>query len=172
MQFTIRPRSDADFAALEQLLDRMQPESNYPQIWPFPGGAASFLARPGELGAWVAELADGRIVGHVALTRAKDDDMGRSWSGALGATIDELRCVCALFTDSSFAGSGIGSALLAHVTNAAERDGWPVLEVVTSTERPVQLYLRRGWQIVSTEAPWWDPTQQVHLMVWPRGAAG
>lgn len=170
MEFTIRPRMAGDVPALAELLERQQPASRYPFVWPFPGGVESFLVRDGELASWVAESPSGALVGHVALARAEENTEGRLWAEALNVGVDELRCVSVLFTDPDLAGAGVGSALLAHATRAAARDGWPVLDVVASAERPVQLYQRRGWRIIATiQAPWHPELDlPVHLMVLPR----
>jgi GNAT superfamily N-acetyltransferase len=172
VDFVIRPRRQADLPALADLLERQQPASQYPMRWPFPGGVESFLVRGGELGAWVAELADGTMAGHVSLTSADDDALGHSWASAHGVTIDELRCISVLFSDPELAGSGIGSALLSHATRTASETGWPVLDVVATAERPVQLYQRRGWRIIETVPAPWHPDLDfaIHLMVHPRAA--
>ena len=173
MDFTIRPRVPGDIPALAELLERQQPASRYPFVWPFPGGAESFLVRDGELASWVAEAADGTLLGHVVVTHADGGVEGRLWSEAVGAPVEELRCVSVLFTDPGYAGSGVGSALLEHATRAAAADGWPVLDVVASAERPVRLYQRRGWRIIATISAPWHPGLDlpIHLMVLPRDGA-
>ena len=170
MEFTIRHRVPGDVPALAGLLERQQPTSRYPFVWPFPGGAESFLVRDGELASWVAEAADGTLLGHVAVTRVDDGIEGRLWAEALGADIDELRCVSVLFTDPAQAGAGVGSALLERATRAAAADGLPVLDVVASAERPVRLYQRRGWRTIATISAPWHPELDlpIHLMVLPR----
>ncbi|MFJ3957143.1 GNAT family N-acetyltransferase [Arthrobacter sp. NPDC090010] len=170
MDFTIRPRTARDLPALAELLERQQPVSRYPAVWPFPGGVESFLVRTTERGSWVAELADGTLAGHVSITLVDDDGLGRHWADALDAEIDDLRCVSALFTDPDLAGAGIGSALLDHATQRASADGGrPVLDVVAASERPVALYQRRGWRIIATVQAHWHPGLElpIHLMVLP-----
>jgi len=171
-EFSIRARRPDDLPALAALLERQQPTSHYPMVWPFPGGVEPFLVRDGEVGAWVAELADGTLAGHVTLTSVDDDELGHAWAAAHGVTVDQLRCVSVLFTDPELAGAGLGSALLEHATRVASLDGYPVLDVVTTSQRPVQLYQRRGWRIVATlPAPWHpDIDLQIHLMVHARMA--
>lgn len=168
MDLVIRDRQDADLPALIDLLDRQQAQTKYPFIWPFPGPIEDFLKRRSELRAWVAEL-DGSIVGHVAVTTADDDAIGHSWAAAHGARIDQLRCVSVFFADITRTGQGIGSRLLQHATDFASADGYPVLDVVAAHEKPFNLYLRRGWQLIeTTQAPWHPDTDlPIHLMILP-----
>ncbi|WP_158607559.1 GNAT family N-acetyltransferase [Flexivirga caeni] len=172
MDLVIRDRQDADLPALADLLERQQPQTRYPFIWPFPRPIEEFLKRPTELRSWVAEL-DGELVGHVAVERVEDDPIGRSWAAAHGASIDELRCVGVFFSDVSKSGQGIGSRLLALATQVARAEGYPVLDVVTAHRVPIDLYLRRGWRIIDTvQAPWHPETDlPIHLMILPRSAS-
>lgn len=54
MEFAIRPRTRTDLPALADLLERQQPVSRYPMVWPFPGGVEPFLVRETELAATCA----------------------------------------------------------------------------------------------------------------------
>nr|WP_279672268.1 GNAT family N-acetyltransferase [Flexivirga meconopsidis] len=167
----IRQREDADLPALGALLERDQPTTRYPFVWPFPGGSDAFLRRSTEVQSWTAEV-DGRPVGHASVTTASDDPISRAWAAAHHADISELRCISALFADLTLAGHGVGSRLLAAATEYAEADGYPVLDVVAAHETPVKLYLKRGWQIIgTTQAPWHpelDLDLPIHLMILPR----
>lgn len=169
MDLVIRARRDSDLPALTDLLGRQQAETRYPFVWPFPRPIEEFLKRPTELRAWVAEL-DGAVVGHVALESVEDDPIGRSWAKAHQAAIGELRCVSVFFADVSRSGQGIGSRLLATASYAALAEGYPVLDVVAAHTTPIELYLRRGWQIIeTTQAPWHPGTDlPIHLMILPR----
>lgn len=169
MELVIRARQDSDLPALADLLGRQQPQTRYPFVWPFPQPIDEFLKRPTELQAWVATLGD-EIVGHVALESVGDDPIGRSWARAHNVSLSELRCVSVFFADITKAGQGIGSRLLATATEAALADGYPVLDVVAAHETPVNLYLRRGWQLIeTTQAPWHPELDiPIHLMILPR----
>lgn len=169
VDLVIRDRRDDDLPALAALLGRQQAETQYPHVWPFPRPINEFLKRSTELRAWVAEL-DGEVVGHVAITSADDDRIGRSWAAAHNADLSELRCVSVFFADITRAGQGIGSRLLQHATDEALAEGYPVLDVVASSEGPVNLYLRRGWRLIeTTQAPWHtDIDLPIHLMILPR----
>lgn len=169
MDLVIRARQDSDLPALVDLLGRQQPQTRYPFVWPFPRPIEEFLKRSTELRAWVAEL-DGEIVGHVSVTFADDDAIGKSWATAHNVELAELRCVSVFFADISKAGQGIGSRLLATATDFAMADGYPVLDVVAAHETPVNLYLRRGWQLIeTTQAPWHPEIElPIHLMILPK----
>ena len=171
MDLVIRDRRDEDLPALVALLGRQQAETRYPYIWPFPDVIEKFLKRSTELRAWVAEL-DGELVGHIAVASVDDDVLGRSWAAAHRVAVAELRCVSVFFADISRAGQGIGSRLLEHATAYASAEGYPVLDVVAAQEVPVNLYLRRGWQLIeTTQAPWHPGTDlPIHLMILPRTA--
>lgn len=167
----IRARQDTDLSALAYLLGRQQAQTRYPFVWPFPRPVEEFLKRPTELQAWVATI-DDDVVGHVALESVGDDPIGRSWAAAHNAPLSQLRCVSVFFADISRAGQGIGSRLLATATEAALAEGYPVLDVVAAHETPVNLYLRRGWQIVETTRAPWHPELDIPilLMILPRAA--
>ncbi|MFC6706716.1 GNAT family N-acetyltransferase [Flexivirga alba] len=169
MDLVIRERQDDDLPALAKLLERQQPQTRYPFVWPFPVPIAEFLKRPTELRAWVAEIED-EVVGHIAVESVGDDPIGRSWATAHDTKLTELRCVSVFFSDISRAGQGIGSRLLATATEFALADGYPVLDVVAAHETPVNLYLRRGWQLIeTTQAPWHPEIDiPIHLMILPR----
>lgn len=169
MELVIRARQDTDLPALADLLGRQQPQTRYPFVWPFPQPIEEFLKRPTELRAWVAEI-DDTIVGHVSVTTADDDPIGKSWAAAHNVDLTEIRCVSVFFSDITRAGQGIGSRLLATATEFAMADGYPALDVVTAHETPVNLYLRRGWQLIeTTQAPWHPELDlPIHLMILPR----
>lgn len=172
MDLVIRDRQDSDLPALTELLGRQQVQTAYPFVWPFPQPLDEFLKRPTELRAWVAEI-DDTTVGHVSVTTADDDPIGKSWAAAHGADISEIRCVSVFFAAITRAGQGIGSRLLATATEFAMTDGYPALDVVAAHETPINLYLRRGWQIIeTTQAPWHPEIEiPIHLMILPRGVA-
>ncbi|HWC21058.1 MAG TPA: GNAT family N-acetyltransferase [Flexivirga sp.] len=169
MDLVIRPRQDSDLSALAELLSRQQAATAYPLAWPSSRSLEEFLKRPTEIRAWIAEL-DGAPVGHVSVTSADDDTIGKAWAAAHNVELSEIRCVAVFFSDITKAGQGIGSRLLATATEFAMADGYPALDVVAAHETPVNLYLRRGWQLIDTVQAPWDPEQDIpiHLMILPR----
>lgn len=182
----VRPRQPADLPVLAEVLAAQQPVSGYPQSWPLPYPVESFLAREGELGAWVAEVDDAgmprgrRVVGQASVTTVSPSDEADGWTSALGCSIDDIAAVSALFVDHTITGRGIGAALLARAAVEIRALGRrPVLDVVQETTAAVRLYERSGWQVVGQARPWWlpDDLKPVLLMVLPDdvdvpGAAG
>lgn len=169
-QVTIRTRRDEDFPVLSEILERQQPETEYPFEWPMSMPVEHFLRRDGELAAWVAEV-DGAVAGHVALLAVEDGELGRMWARAHDVPVERLRCIGVLFADRRRAGQGIGSALLHTATRAAlENGGAPVLDVVPHHLEPLNLYRRRGWREVGRFRTDWlpDDVDPVYVMIYPR----
>jgi ribosomal protein S18 acetylase RimI-like enzyme len=70
-----------------------------------------------------------------------------------------------LFVDHRLAGQGVGSALLAKAVEAIRAQGrTPVLDVVQETVSAVELYRRRGWQVVGEGRPWWLPDDHLPVL--------
>jgi GNAT superfamily N-acetyltransferase len=165
-----RPRRDADFPVLIDILARQQAETRYPFVWPPSRTPERFLRRPNELDAWVAEL-DGHVVGHVAIGSVAEDELGRMWAAAHQVPVERLRCISVLYADRRLPRRGIGSALLARATERALVDGGaPCLDVVAAHVEPVRLYRSRGWREIGRFRPEWlpDTEEPVHVMILPR----
>lgn len=172
----IRDRRDDDLPALAEILERQQPVSGYPMQWPLPYPTDRFIRRRAELDAWVAEL-DGRVVGHVALHAAENDELGRLWSRAHGVPVSSLRCVGVLYVDPDVGRRGVGSALLTTATGHAHADGGAaVLDVVAERAGPLELYRRHGWREIGRLRPDWLPADAEPVVVMilpsPPGADG
>lgn len=173
----IRPRRDDDLPVLVEILERQQPETEYPFDWPPSTPVEQFIRRENELAAWSAELA-GQVVGHVSLQGVEETtpsgephELALMWAAAHGVPVARLRCVSVLFADRRYAGQGIGSALLRTATEAALADGGaPVLDVVPHHVEPLNLYRRRGWQEIGRFRTEWlpDDVEPVHVMIYPR----
>lgn len=164
---TLRERQPDDVPRLVALLTEQQPTSGYPMRWPLPFPAEQFIVRPHEERAWVATEADGRIVGHVAVSRVEGD--GLAEFRAAGVT-GRLAAVSVLLVDPACRGRGVGSRLLEHAVAAIRADGrQPVLDVAPVHAAALALYRRRGWREVRAIRPPWLPAHQpdVLLMVLP-----
>jgi ribosomal protein S18 acetylase RimI-like enzyme len=166
---TVRERTVADLPVLARVLEAQQPVTGYPQRWPLPWPVEQFLVRPGELGAWVAELGSA-VVGHVSVTTPDAGAESDGWVAGSGRPREELAAVSVLFVDHTTSGRGVGTALLDHAVGFIRDAGLlPVLDVVQETNRAVQLYRRHGWKVVGEARPWWLPDDllPVLLMVLP-----
>ena len=168
---TVRPRVDADLPVLVGILAAQQAGSGYPVRWPLPFPVEEFVARPTELGAWVA-VEGGAVVGHVALLDVGPGWEADGWCAGTGLPASELAAVGVLFVDPDAAGRGVGSTLLtAAVEHARGLGRTPVLDVVSESTRAVRLYERHGWQVVGAARPPWLPDDRdpLLLMALPHG---
>lgn len=155
VDLTIRDRRPDDLPALEQLLGAQQSTSGYPHRWPLPFPIEEFLVRPGQLGAWVAEV-DGVVAGHVAATDPAGNWMADEWRRITGRPGEELGEVSILFVGLDHGGVGIGGALLDHAVAVIRSLGRePVLDVVDEFSSAGQFYRRRGWTTIGYGRPPW-----------------
>lgn len=155
MTLTIRERHPDDLPALTELLGAQQSRSGYPHRWPLPFPIEDFIVRPGQLGAWVAEM-DGVVAGHVAATDPTDNWMADEWLRVTGRPGDELGEVSILFVGLDHGGAGVGGALLDHAVaeiRALGRD--PVLDVIDEGSSAGRFYVKRGWRTVGYGRPPW-----------------
>lgn len=134
---TIRERTDDDLDICVGLLRDVHEVAGYPINW--PEDARRWLTPEDGLGCWVA-VADGQVVGHVALT-------------ALGP---EAASVERLFVDPKATRGGIGGQLLEYCVATATNLGRKLsLEVVDNRGAAVHLYRRAGWrETVRTPIDW------------------
>jgi len=174
--FTIRARRPEDMPQLCDLLGRQQPGSKYPIVWPLPMPVPEFIEREGEVAAFVAEKADtNHVVGHVSVCRLVtsdhiDDGLGPTWAAAYGCKEDQLRIIGVLFTDPTFAGKGVGSALMDAATElASSGNNKAALDCLDTNVTALNFYLRRGWKIIGEwrDAPWLPAGSKsvVHLLI-------
>jgi GNAT superfamily N-acetyltransferase len=163
-QVAVRERRPQDLPVLAEVLAAQRPHSGYPQNWPLPFPVEDFIARADEDAAWVAEL-DGRVVGHVAVSRVGPGLEADLWTAGAGRPRDELAAVSVLFVDHTVQGQGVGRALLAAAVAAIRESGrLPVLDVVQETPAAVELYRRTGWQVVGEGRPWWLPADHLPVL--------
>jgi GNAT superfamily N-acetyltransferase len=148
----LRSRRPADLPALLAVLQRTHAREGYPVR---PEAVSSWwLAGEDELWSAVA-VDDDRVVGHVALHPAAEDDAGRQWSAATGAPVDRLAVVSRLFTDRTVPGSG--GALLDRAVQAARADGRTPVLLVDPDGAARDWYRRRAWRAVGTSRQQWGP---------------
>ena len=161
----VRPRDPADLPALVTILATQQQASGYPVRWPLPFPAEDFVARSGELGAWVAEV-DGDLAGHVAVLEPGDGWETEAFVAGTGLEPDRLAAVSALFVDPDVRGRGLGSRLLDVAVERIRALGRvPVLDVVQEHSVAADLYRRRGWRVVGEVRPHWLPADRAPVLV-------
>lgn len=176
-RLVLRPRRPEDLAPLVVLLQRTHEQSGYPVR--AAAVSAPWLAAPEELHAAVVVAGD-RVVGHVALHPAGDDDPApdgppderlpderhaeerppdgeaaarRGWTQATGRSSDGLAVVSRLFTDGSVPGSG--TLLLEHAVATAAALGRVAVLLVDPDSPARAFYRRRRWREVGTAVQQW-----------------
>jgi GNAT superfamily N-acetyltransferase len=157
----IRPRREQDLPALAEVLADQQALTGYPVRWPLPFPVEQFLVRSTEERSWVAEL-DGRVVGHASACRP-DGELRDLFVAAVGT--EEIAELAVLFVATDATGIGIGGRLIDTVVGWIRAAGrLPVLDVVPTHERALEIYRRRGWQVVGETRPDWLPDLPLVLM--------
>src|SRR3954447_15088579 len=152
MSGSIRPRRREDVGELVVVLTEQQPSSHYPVQWPLDIPVEDFLVRPGEERAWVAEV-DDRVVGHVAVYTL-GEGLRAPFVGALGT--DALAELAVLFVAADVIGTGVGGRLHDTAVDWILASGREtLLDVVPVHERAVEVFRRRGWQVVGEVRPVW-----------------
>ncbi|SCE32339.1 L-amino acid N-acyltransferase YncA [Streptomyces sp. PpalLS-921] len=167
---SVRRRTDRDLHACAEVLAQVHARDGYPVNW--PAEASAWLSQPALTAAWVAEL-DGRLVGHVGLSRSTAGDLAPElWSARAGVGADETAVISRLFVAPSARGRGTGASLMARAVEEARNRGLhPVLDVVADDTEAVALYERLGWQLLATTEQQWGPDQRVTVHCYAAAAA-
>lgn len=155
-----RRRTDRDLGDCVRVLAEVHQRDGYPVNW--PDVPHTWLTPPSLLAAWVAER-DGRVVGHVGLSRSGAGDVAPGlWDARAGVDVDGTAVVNRLFVAPSARGHGIAALLMARAVGEARHRGLhPVLDVVASDTAAVALYERLGWHLLGTVDQQWSPGQRV-----------
>ena len=135
----IRRRHAGDVEELERLAKTVRASDGYPPRVP------DLFTGPQVLTAWVA-VADGEIVGHVALHETGASATMASAARATGWPAERLVVVSRLLVAPTVRRGGIGRQLLGTAVAEAHAGGrWPVLDVATQFDGAVALYESQGW---------------------------
>ncbi|MGW2516447.1 N-acetyltransferase family protein [Streptomyces sp. NPDC001617] len=158
----VRRRADHDLDTCVEILAEVHRHSGYPVNW--PEQAADWLTPRSLLASWVAE-SDGRVVGHVGLSRADGGDVAAGlWAARAGVGVERTGVVGRLFVSPDAHGLGLGAALMEQAVAEAQARGMhPVLDVVTSNTAATALYERLGWELLDVVEERWGPDQVVAL---------
>jgi GNAT superfamily N-acetyltransferase len=133
---TIRDRRPADLPGCVAVLAEVHRHDRYPLNW--PSDPVGWLSPPTVLGAWVAEISAGAVVGHVAVHRPAE--------------------VSRLFVAPTARGQHVGAELLGHARRWATAHGIGLtLEIVDESRSApaIALYERTGWRHVDTVTATW-----------------
>ncbi|TDC38800.1 N-acetyltransferase [Micromonospora sp. 15K316] len=146
----IRDRTRPDLPYCVAVLAEVHRLDRYPLNW--PANPEDWLSPSNALNAWVAETAQGRILGHVAVHRA---DLATNPASAPVAEVSRL------FVAPAARGHAVGARLLTRVRQwAAEHRFSLNLEIVDHqlSTSAIALYERTGWRHThTTVAPWTGP---------------
>jgi GNAT superfamily N-acetyltransferase len=155
-----RQRNDRDLGDCVRVLAEVHEHDGYPVNW--PDLPEAWLTPPSLIASWVVEL-DGRIAGHIGLSRSGEGDAAPGlWSARAGVGTDATAVVSRLFVAPWARGHGIGALLMARaVAEAQDRGVHPVLDVAASDTAAAALYERLGWQLLATVEQQWSPGQKV-----------
>lgn len=151
----IRSRRPEDLPTCVELLQLVHARDHYPVRW--PGDPAAWLAREGEVGAWVAER-DGVVVGHAVLRPAAGTDAADPGADATGSPVDRIALLARLFVAPDARRGGLAGKLIEVVlAEARRRDLVLALDVVGGHNGAIALYERLGWRRVATIDASWMP---------------
>lgn len=146
MAIKIRPRTDADLAALAKVLTEVHAKDGYPVE-----GIDDPLAWLGTLdgiGSWVADV-NGEPVGHVALTQpGAGDEAPRLFADQIGP--EPTAVLGRLFVSPLARGQGLATHLARKAMDgAADAGRRPVLDVMVKDDAAIRLYKQLGWTILN-----------------------
>ncbi|MFS8197876.1 GNAT family N-acetyltransferase [Streptomyces sp. CWNU-52B] len=165
----VRCREEADLDACARVLGEVHEGDGYPVNR--PDEPVAWLSPSSLLAAWVAEL-DGRVAGHVVLSRGGPGDLAPGlWRARQDASGAATAVVSRLFVARAARGHGLGALLLTRAAEEAERrELHPVLDVVATDRAAAALYERQGWHLLATSEQRWGPdrTVTVHSYAAPR----
>ncbi|WP_280268284.1 GNAT family N-acetyltransferase [Nocardia wallacei] len=149
MNPVIRPREGNDLPRLAQSLVRVHAQDGYPVEG--VSDPEAWLTPPHELAAWTALLED-QPIGHIALTRAtEDDDAAQLWHRTTGRSITELALMVRLFVDPEYRRVGAGTLLMASAYRYATTNGLTVaFDVMLKDRDAIRLYEKMGCQRIGT----------------------
>lgn len=165
----VRRRAGADVEECVEVLARVHRRDGYPVNW--PERPAAWLSQDGLLGAWVA-VRGGRVVGHVSLSRAGEDDAAAAlWSERHGTDRNRTAVLGRLFVDPGDRGRGPGALLVGRAVAEVRALGrHPVPDVVTSDTAAAALDGRLGRERLATVERRCSPSRSVSLRCYAAAA--
>jgi GNAT superfamily N-acetyltransferase len=140
----IRTRRDSDIPGAAIGLVEVHAKDGYPVEG--VDQPTTWLTPPSLIKSWVAEL-DGRIVGHVSLTRPNGEDAVSLWLNRGQGTEEETAVLARLFVIPDARKMAVGERLVHTATDyATERNMRLVLDVMAKDAAAIRLYERLGWE--------------------------
>ncbi|MGH3447971.1 MAG: GNAT family N-acetyltransferase [Nocardioidaceae bacterium] len=157
----VRRRRASDINACVRLLHAVYGDGQYPVY--LPDHPDEWLTARDVMAAWVVQP-EGRVIGHVAVVRLDQDLVeAMRWREVTGRDPATLAGVSQLMVSPDARGAGVGSRLLeTAVSDIRQRGLHPVLEVVDASVDAIEMYERRGWQLVAIY-PWGRPVDDLQI---------
>jgi len=140
---SIRPRVDADLEGCIHVLHDVYARDGYPVQG--MNNAKAFLTSGPLKRAWVAER-EGRVIGHVAVSQATDDDVSVALWRQQNPN-DAIAVLGRLFVGPDERAGGVASRLMgAAVEWSREANVRLVMFALVKDQAAMRLYERLGWQ--------------------------
>ncbi|MEV6782186.1 GNAT family N-acetyltransferase [Streptomyces sp. NPDC051098] len=144
----VRPRTDTDIPSTSTALVAVHASDGYPvegvehpEHWLTPEGLIQ---------SWVAELA-GKIVGHVCITRARDEAAVDLYLEQSEKRRDEVAVMARLFVIPEARRNSTGERLVREAATYAQKHGLALVgDVMAKDASAIRLYERLGCQIIGT----------------------
>lgn len=159
---TIRPYEDTDLPGAAAALTDVHATDGYPVE-----GVAhpeAWLRSDDVLASWVAE-ADGRIVGHVAVMRPRNEDAVTLWAGRSGDDEQHIAVLARLFVVRDARKQALGERLVRTAMHyALQRNRRLVLDVMAKDTAAIRLYERLGWLRTGEATHLYGDRQQIRAI--------
>lgn len=148
--FTCRAAADTDAPALRSMMHEQQRvDPGWPPDYANREDLADWLARPADLGRWVAEDIGGRVCGHVGLGKVKHEVVSERLCAALECDPDILAEICRMVVVPGLRRYGLSGLLTRRAIRAAiEARRIPVATVLENRGTWLTMMLQTGWREV------------------------
>lgn len=155
----VRAIQDADIPGAAAALVQVHATDGYP----VEGVAqpTEWISSPAVAQAWVAE-AGGRIVGHVAVMRPRDEEAVTLWQALSRDDEASIGVLARLYVVREARGHSLGEGLVRMAMAYAKEHGMRlVLDVMTKDVSAIRLYERMGWRAIGEATHGIGDDQQV-----------
>jgi GNAT superfamily N-acetyltransferase len=148
--FVVREWSACDDDALRSVMRaQMEIDPGWPPPYAREADLAEWLAKPANLGRWVANDASGTPVGHVGIGAVRPGPLWEAWQSALHCDLFEAVEICRMIVDPRVRGRGLAALLTRKALRASIEAGRiPVSSVLVNRGSWLAMMLETGWRSV------------------------
>jgi GNAT superfamily N-acetyltransferase len=148
----VREWSPDDDDALRALMQaQMELDAGWPPDYARRSDLAAWLAKPANLGRWIAVDAEGSPVGHVGIGTVHEDALGELLRDALHCGYDAMAEICRIVVDPRVRGRGLASLLTRRALRACIEAGLiPVSTVLRNRGSWLTMMRSTGWRDVGS----------------------